>query len=54
MKDGMGKYDGAYILDTNIFRSFYNFYYRDVFPELWDGFDRLLQQNKICSVSEVK
>lgn len=48
------KYAGAYILDTNIFRPLFNFIYRDVFPEIWEGLERLSEQNKLCSVAEVR
>lgn len=47
-------YAGGYVVDTNIFRSLYNYIYQDVFPEIWEGIDDLIARNKFCSVSEVK
>ena len=54
MLDTEKQYEGAYLIDTNVFRPLYNFIYDDVFPEIWDGISILIEQNKFVSVAEVK
>ena len=44
-----------YILDTNIIRPLFNFYYPpDLFPEIWEGINEMLSLNLLLSVEDVK
>ena len=42
-----------YIVDTNVFRTFFRFYYNDITPELFNNLDSMIREGKIISVKEV-
>lgn len=42
-----------YIVDTNVFRTFFRFYYKTVTPELFENLDKMMQDGIIISVKEV-
>ena len=42
-----------YIVDTNVFRTFFRFYYDDITPELFNNLDSMIREGKIISVKEV-
>jgi len=54
MEEEEDKFNGAYVIDTNIFRPLFNVIYEDVFPEIWESVDELIELNKFCSVAEVR
>lgn len=44
----------SYLLDTNIIRPLFNFYYPpELFPEIWNGINELSSLGRILSVEEV-
>ena len=42
-----------YVVDTNVLRAFFDFYFRDVSPELYDSFDKMIEDGNLISVKEV-
>lgn len=42
-----------YIVDTNVFRTFFRYYYTDVTPELFENLDRMIKNKDVISVKEV-
>ena len=42
-----------YVFDTTVFILFFNSYYRDSFPSLWQKFDQLVANEQITSTREV-
>lgn len=42
-----------YIVDTNVFRTFFRFYYKDVTPELFNNLDLMIKEGNVLSVKEV-
>lgn len=48
-------YDITYVLDANIFRPLFDYYYPpDLFPEIWNGLEKLDRQGLLTSVRDVK
>lgn len=43
-----------YVFDTTVFILFFNSYYRDSFPSLWQKFDHLVANEQITSTREVR
>ena len=42
-----------YVVDTNVFRTFFRYYYKDVTPDLFENLDSMIKHNEIISVKEV-
>lgn len=42
-----------YIVDTNVFRTFFRFYYKDVTPNLFENLDKMIKNKEVLSVKEV-
>lgn len=42
-----------YIVDTNVFRTLFRYYYKDITPELFNNLDSMINDGKILSVKEV-
>lgn len=42
-----------YVIDTNALRTFFRFYYREVTPDLYKNFDKMIDSRELISVKEV-
>ena len=42
-----------YVIDTNALRTFFRFYYREVTPDLYKNFDKMIDSKELISVKEV-
>lgn len=42
-----------YIVDTNVFRTLFRYYYKDITPELFNNLDSMINDEKVLSVKEV-
>ena len=42
-----------YVVDTNVLRTFFDFYFREVSPELYNSFDKMIEDGNLISVREV-
>jgi len=42
-----------YIIDTNVFRTFFRYYYKEITPELFEKLDKMIREGNLISVKEV-